>query len=245
MRDLESAVQYDPAIVERFVDLGHWNDERVTDWVEAWAQRTPDKVAIVGADGQLTYAETWDRSVRLANGLRGLGLGEGDVIAQQLPNIPDFLIAYYATQLIGGITCLIHMPYRSGELEPLLRHAGACTVICNAASPNYDAPATMLGLKERLPAVEHIIVADGPAPAGTHALAEIEKRGDRTPVMGPRQGSAPSLLGFTSGTKLKHLLRKAQARTPDAICQAIGTHLDAFTPQECANYFRNSGYKPT
>ena len=45
--------------------------------------------------------------------------------------------------------------------------------------------------------------------------------------------------------KLKHLLRKAQARTPDAICQAIGTHLDAFTPQECANYFRNSGYKPT
>ena len=44
--------------------------------------------------------------------------------------------------------------------------------------------------------------------------------------------------------KLKHLLRKAQARTPDAICQAIGTHLDAFTPQECANYFRNSGYKP-
>ena len=44
--------------------------------------------------------------------------------------------------------------------------------------------------------------------------------------------------------KLKHLLRKAQARTPDAICQAIGTHLDAFTPQECANYFRNSGYQP-
>ena len=42
--------------------------------------------------------------------------------------------------------------------------------------------------------------------------------------------------------KLKHLLRKAAARTPETICAAIGEVLGAFTPQECANYFRNSGY---
>ena len=42
--------------------------------------------------------------------------------------------------------------------------------------------------------------------------------------------------------KLKHLLRKAAARTPDAICAAIGTLLDDFTPQECANYVNNAGY---
>ena len=42
--------------------------------------------------------------------------------------------------------------------------------------------------------------------------------------------------------KLKHLLRKAAARTPKTICAAIGEILGAFTPQECANYFRNSGY---
>jgi putative transposase len=43
--------------------------------------------------------------------------------------------------------------------------------------------------------------------------------------------------------KLKHLLRKAAARTPDSVCNAIGQLLDAFTPQECANYFQNSGYR--
>lgn len=43
--------------------------------------------------------------------------------------------------------------------------------------------------------------------------------------------------------KLKHLLRKAAARTPDTVCDAIGQLLDAFTPQECANYFQNSGYR--
>jgi len=43
--------------------------------------------------------------------------------------------------------------------------------------------------------------------------------------------------------KLKHLLRKAAARTVDAVCAAIGEALDAFTAKECANYFANSGYR--
>ena len=43
--------------------------------------------------------------------------------------------------------------------------------------------------------------------------------------------------------KLKHLLRKAAARTVDAVYAAIGKLLDAFTPEECANYLKNSGYR--
>lgn len=42
--------------------------------------------------------------------------------------------------------------------------------------------------------------------------------------------------------KLKHLLRKAAARTVEAVCAAIGEILGAFPADECANYFRNSGY---
>ena len=45
--------------------------------------------------------------------------------------------------------------------------------------------------------------------------------------------------------KLKHLLRKAAARTVGAVTAAIGQLLGAFTPGECANYFRNSGYALT
>ena len=45
--------------------------------------------------------------------------------------------------------------------------------------------------------------------------------------------------------KLKHLLRQAAERTVEAVCACIGQLLDAFTPQECANYFKNSGYEPT
>ena len=46
-------------------------------------------------------------------------------------------------------------------------------------------------------------------------------------------------------SKLKHLLRQAEARTPDAICEAIRQLLDTYTAQECENYFNNAGYKLT
>jgi transposase len=43
--------------------------------------------------------------------------------------------------------------------------------------------------------------------------------------------------------KLKHLLRKAAERNKEAVWRRIGSRLDQFTPQECENYIRNSGYR--
>jgi transposase len=42
--------------------------------------------------------------------------------------------------------------------------------------------------------------------------------------------------------KLKHLMRKAAERTVEATWKGIGTLLDHFTPDECANCIRNAGY---
>jgi transposase len=43
-------------------------------------------------------------------------------------------------------------------------------------------------------------------------------------------------------SKLKHRMRKASARNPDDICEAIRQILPTYTPHECANYFKNAGY---
>lgn len=43
-------------------------------------------------------------------------------------------------------------------------------------------------------------------------------------------------------SKFKALLRKAAARTVEALWKAIGNALEAFSPQECAAYLKNSGY---
>jgi len=45
--------------------------------------------------------------------------------------------------------------------------------------------------------------------------------------------------------KLKHFLRKAAARTVEAVCRSIGEVLQLFTPKECASYLTNSGYGRT
>jgi transposase len=44
--------------------------------------------------------------------------------------------------------------------------------------------------------------------------------------------------------KLKTLLRKAGERSVAGLWNRIAELLDAFTPTECANYFRNAGYAP-
>lgn len=43
-------------------------------------------------------------------------------------------------------------------------------------------------------------------------------------------------------SKLKALLRKAAARTLEALWKAISDALNAFSPDECSNYLKNSGY---
>lgn len=45
--------------------------------------------------------------------------------------------------------------------------------------------------------------------------------------------------------KLKTLLRKARARTCEAVAAAIGRLLTCFEADECANYLRNAGYAST
>lgn len=45
-------------------------------------------------------------------------------------------------------------------------------------------------------------------------------------------------------SKLKHGLRHAEKTTVEDLFSALGQTLDAVSPSECENYFRNSGYGP-
>ena len=42
--------------------------------------------------------------------------------------------------------------------------------------------------------------------------------------------------------KLKHLMRKAEPRTIEDTWRKVGQIIDLFSPAECANYLKNSGY---
>lgn len=46
-------------------------------------------------------------------------------------------------------------------------------------------------------------------------------------------------------SKLKDWLREAAARSPETVCSALKTILDAIPASECSNYFAQAGYDPT
>ena len=71
----------------------------------------PDAPACRIGGNTTTYRELDDLSGRAAAGLRETGLSPGQVVALQLPNIPQFLIAYFGALKAG----LVVLP-----LNPLL-----------------------------------------------------------------------------------------------------------------------------
>jgi transposase len=71
--------------------------------------------------------------------------------------------------------------------------------------------------------------------------AAIEKAGARLLYLPPYSPDLNPIEQLFA--KLKALLRKAAARTLDALIDAIAEALTQFEPHECSNYIRNSGYR--
>jgi acyl-CoA synthetase (AMP-forming)/AMP-acid ligase II len=84
-------------------------------WIERRARAAPDRVALIAEDCSLTYSELADRSRRLANGLRTLGVAKGDRVAWLGPNHPAFLESLFATGLLGAAMAPVN--HRLGEAE--------------------------------------------------------------------------------------------------------------------------------
>jgi acyl-CoA synthetase (AMP-forming)/AMP-acid ligase II len=57
-------------------------------------------------------------------------VARGDVVAVQLPNTLEFIVAFLGICRLGAVMCTLHMPYRGAEIEALLRHSRARLGIC-------------------------------------------------------------------------------------------------------------------
>jgi len=122
---LREAVRFTPGYAEEMRRRGIWNDDTVPRWLAQHAHETPEKPAIVAPGETLSYREAFSRAERLARAFTALGLRKGDVLAIQLPNVPELVLAYFAASMMGAVLAPMHMPYRARELAPLLGHARA------------------------------------------------------------------------------------------------------------------------
>lgn len=197
---LRETLEFDPLRAEHHLRTGEWSADTVPSWLADRARTMPDQIAINGPAGEMTYAEVHDAASRLAGAFVELGLGRGDVVAIQLPNVAEFVLVYFAVTMFGGVLSTLHMPYRSAEIRPLVDHAGARAVVCGAATEAYDAPGEMLAMASQCQSLEHVVVASGEAPQGASSLAEMIDQGDCDRIGSGPVASDPAILCFTSGT---------------------------------------------
>jgi long-chain acyl-CoA synthetase len=81
------------------------------------ARENPAKPAALYDGAKLTYAELDALSDRFAAGLRREGIGRGDAVALQLPNVPQWLIAYFGILKNGSAVVPLNVLLKAGEVE--------------------------------------------------------------------------------------------------------------------------------
>lgn len=88
-------------------------------------QRHPDKLAHVSVDGSWTFAEVYNRSLRLGAGLLGQGVGRGATVALMLDNTTDFVHVWMGAALTGLVEVPVNTGYRGRFLAHILNDSGA------------------------------------------------------------------------------------------------------------------------
>jgi len=175
-----------------------WNDETLRDWIERHERERPQHTALLGTGSSLSYSELNARVRALAQVLRSLGLRRGDVIAAQLPNIPEFVLTYLAAGYVGAVLQTLHMPYRGAEVEPLLRYGGARAFVCLTTAKDYRPAEFALSVRKRHPQLQHVIAVGDDPPAGTLAFSSTNTEGAND--FERARATDTFLLLFTSGT---------------------------------------------
>ncbi|MBW2111357.1 MAG: long-chain fatty acid--CoA ligase [Deltaproteobacteria bacterium] len=81
------------------------------------AERFPDSVALIMMGRKISYRELDELVNRFAGALSDLGIGKGDKVALLLPNMPQVVIASYATFRLGAVVVMNNPLYTEKELE--------------------------------------------------------------------------------------------------------------------------------
>lgn len=97
--------------------------------LEKTAKEHPEKAAIAYSGNSIAYAELDSLCKRFAAALAGLGVKKGDRVAIFLPNIPQFVIAYYGALKAGAVVTAISPLHKEREVAYQLGDSGAETIV--------------------------------------------------------------------------------------------------------------------
>ncbi|EFE65511.1 peptide synthetase 3 [Streptomyces viridosporus ATCC 14672] len=139
---------------ERHKVLEEWNDTATTvrpgtvlDWFERQAAETPDALALVCGDEEVTYAELNARANRLARMMAGRGVGAESFVGVVLPRSVELVVTLLAVWKAGGAYVPIDPDHPAERIAYVLADAApAVTVTTRALAGMLPADAPSLAL---------------------------------------------------------------------------------------------------
>lgn len=106
------------------------SERTLGDWLEHWAEVTPDKEYIVYSDRNLRF--TWkqfnERVDHMAKGLLAIGVKKDTHVGIWARNVPDWLTFLYACAKIGAVAVTVNTNYKQAELEYLCENSDMHTL---------------------------------------------------------------------------------------------------------------------
>ncbi|MFE6709245.1 (2,3-dihydroxybenzoyl)adenylate synthase [Streptomyces sp. NPDC057695] len=180
---------------ERYRAAGWWRGETFGAVLRERAEAHPDRVAVVdhaGPDGARrawTYGELDLRADRLAAGLAARGIGRGDKVVVQLPNVAEFFEVIFALFRLGALPVFALPAHRESEISYFASFTEAVAYVIPAEDAGFDYRSLATTALARTPSLRHVFVVG--ADAGPfEALSDVPAE----PV--PLTGPAPSDLAF-------------------------------------------------
>jgi len=190
----------------RYLADGHWTGDTFAGFLEREVGAAPALPFRVWSDTHPfsgTIGGLYEQSLRMATGLARRGIGVGDVVAYQLPNWAEAVSVIWAGFRLGAVMVPIVHFYGAGEVEFILKQSGAKLLVTVDRFGHVDHLENLRGFRDRLPALEHVVVvasgAPGAALPGAVALGALL---DAPPITGRPDidPDRPAMVGYTSGT---------------------------------------------
>ena len=179
-----------------------WPELSAFNWALDWfepelargtAANRPALTIVGDGAATLTFAELSERSSRVANGLRKLGVKRGDRMLLMLGNVVPLWETLLAAMKLGAVVIPATTLLTRTDLEDRVARGRVRHLVTSAA----DAP-KIEGL-----APEVTRIATGDAPAGWHNYESLLNSDASFAPNGATQAADPLLLYFTSGTTAK------------------------------------------
>jgi len=188
-----------PALADAWRSAGHWRGETVWQAFAATTAGAPDAIAVVDGGVRATFAALGADAERVATALGTLGVVAGDVVAVQLPNWRETVVAFLAIARLGAVATPVLPIHRRRELGFILGQSAAKVLFVPGRYRDCDHRTLAAELRPSLPALAHVVtVRDDPPVGGLAYDSLLSARG--TAGAPATDAAAIALLLYTSGT---------------------------------------------